>query len=61
MMLLHFIAGYYIYILYRPLSFICSFFFLEIGCLLNLLKIATTPSVKGIFVGTIDMLPLLMP
>ncbi|CAD8091526.1 unnamed protein product [Paramecium sonneborni] len=52
-MLLHFIAG--------PLSLIFSLFFLEIGCLLNLLKIATTPSIKGIFVGTIDMLPLLMP
>ncbi|CAD8175166.1 unnamed protein product [Paramecium octaurelia] len=53
MMLLHFIAG--------PLSLIYSLIFLEIGCLLNLLKIATTPSVKGIFVGTIDMLPFLMP
>ncbi|CAD8063634.1 unnamed protein product [Paramecium primaurelia] len=53
MMLLHFIAG--------PLSLIYSLIFLEVGCLLNLLKIATTPSVKGIFVGTIDMLPFLMP
>ncbi|CAD8154667.1 unnamed protein product [Paramecium octaurelia] len=53
MMFLHFVAG--------PLSLICSFIFLEIGCLLNLLKIATTPSVKGIFVGTIAMVPLLMP
>ncbi|CAD8055986.1 unnamed protein product [Paramecium primaurelia] len=52
-MFLHFIAG--------PLSLICSFIFLEIGCLLNLLKIATTPSVKGIFVGTVAMVPLLMP
>lgn len=62
MMSLHFIAGYeYIFII-RPLSLIFTIFFdLDVGCLLNLFKVATTPSIKGICRGTIRIVPMLIP
>lgn len=52
LMLLHILAG--------PVSLITSYY-VDIGCALNMLKIPTTPSVKGIFKGTVNLLPMLLP
>lgn len=49
-MLLHFIAG--------PLSFMFDH---NLSCVCNLLKLATTPMIKGVFSGTIAILPIIFP
>ena len=63
-MTLHTLAGYIIYphihlltYIYRPVSLTVSLLNYDVGSILNLIKLTTTPSIKGIIRGTFKIFP----